>query len=334
MKNRHKLVFALTAPVFFLLFACKSTPKQTPPPDEPPAAAPAVPAGPSRAALDDLNGAIARAEEAKKRAADFESGSYFPSDWENAESEYAAAGRMPKDTDDAVRQAASRYTALAGTYDGIFKRAIPLYAQDREDELVSLRDELVATGLSGRFPDYLLDADRETAQALARYEEEDYYGARDSWTLACNKYQVLKTGASAYAARQEIVDRDFISYDPDNFNKADESGLAAVEAYNTGNIEAAREGAEEAGLRYNLVLNTAWAAHVAERKLAADRERQKALELKANVAVKAEFDAASALYNQAEVFKEAENYTEAVSLYTQSESRFIDIGRTAAEKRR
>ncbi|MDR0623930.1 MAG: hypothetical protein LBG10_05815, partial [Treponema sp.] len=304
-------------------------PPQTPPPDETPAA----PDGPSQAALNDLNAAIARAEEARKRASDFESGSYFPSDWENAESEYAAAGRLPKDTDDTARQAASRYTALADTYDGIFKRAIPLYARDREDEIVALRDEVLETGLSNTFPDYLLGADRTAAQALTQYEEADYYGALDSWTSALSRYQALKAGGAAYNTRQEIVNRDFISYDPDNFNKADESGLAAVESYQAERIEAAREQAEEAGLRYHRVLNTAWAAHVAERRLAADAERQKALDFKANVAVKTEFDAASAIYNQAGLSAQAENYTEAVRLYSQSEAQFIVVGRTAEIKR-
>jgi hypothetical protein len=73
---------------------------------------------------------------------------------------------------------------------------------------------------------------------------------------------------------------------------------------------------------------------VAERRLAADTERQKALGLKANVAVKPEFDAALAIYNQAESSVRAENYTEAVSLYGQSEAQFIVVGRTAEEKRR
>jgi hypothetical protein len=319
MKNRHPLVFVAAIAALFSVIACKSTPPQS---------------TPAASALNDLNAAIALAEAARKRAADFESGSYFPSDWESTESEYAAAGQLPKDTEDTAREAASRYTALADTYDGIFRQAIPLYAQDREDEIVVLRDELIATDLSASFPDYLLDADRELAQALTKYEAEDYYAAKDLWTLARDKYQTLKTGAAAYNARQEIVDQDFISYDPDNFNRADESGLAAVDSYNAGNIETALTQAEEAGLRYNLVLNTAWAAHVAERRLAADAERQKALSLKANVAVKTDFDAAVAIYNRAEYSTQAENYTEAVHLYSQSEAQFIAVGRTAEEKRR
>jgi hypothetical protein len=41
-----------------------------------------------------------------------------------------------------------------------------------------------------------------------------------------------------------------------------------------------------------------------------------------------------AIYSQAESSVQAENYTEAVSLYGQSEARFIEVGKTAEEKRR
>jgi hypothetical protein len=333
MRNHHILAVLLPVFVLFFIFSCKSTPEETPsaPPDKPLAVSSE---GPSQASLDDLNKAITRMEEARKRAADFESASYFPSDWENVESQYASTGELPRSTDDEVRQAAVQCTTLADTYDNLFKQVIPLYAQDREDEIVAARDEAVGTGLGDVFPDYLLDADRMVVQALAQYEGEDYYAAKDTWYLARNKYLALKTGGDAYNKRTEIVERDFISYDPDNFNKADEIGLAAVDAYKAGNIDDALNGAEEAGLRYSLVLKAAWSGYAAERGLAADQERQKALDLKANVALKAEFDAASAIYNEAESSVKVEKYEDAAVLYSQSETRFTEIGITAAEKRR
>jgi hypothetical protein len=338
MKKRH-IVILCAAAVLFSVVSCKSTPETTPaaPPAETPAAAPAAPAapgGPSQASLDALNQAKARADAARKRAADFDSAVYFPSDWEGAESQYESAGKLSPRTDDEVRQAAAQYTTLAGTYDGIFTRAIPLYAQDREDELVAARDTAIGTGLSDTFPDYLLDADRVVALALEQYEGEDYYAAKDSWTLARDKYQALKAGGDAYNRRLEIVERGFVSYDRDNFNKADEIGLAAVDQYEAGNVADALNGAEEAGLRYSLALKTAWAAYAAERRTAAGTERQKALDFKANVAVKADFDTASGIYNQAESSVQSEEFEHAAALYMQSEARFTVIAQTAAEKRR
>jgi hypothetical protein len=332
MKNHHGVVILLSVSVLSFFVSCKSAPQETPsaPPDEPPAV---TSEGSSPVSLDGLNKEISRAEEARKRASDFESVTYFPSDWENVESQYVSAAELPRSTGDEVQAATARYTALTDTYDSLFKRVIPLYAQDREDEIVAVRDEVVGTGLGGVFPDYLLEADRVVTQALAQYEGEDYYAAKDTWNLARTKYVVLKTGGEAYNKRVEIVKRDFISYDADNFNKADEIGLAAVDAYEAGKIEDALGGAEEAGLRYSLVLKTAWAGYVAERGLAAGQERQKALDLKANVAVKAEFDAASAIYNEAESSVKAEKYEDAAALYIQSEDQFAAVGKTAAEKR-
>jgi hypothetical protein len=327
-----KLFLLLWAVVFFALVSCKSTPSQPPSPS-PSVETPAAPDGVSQDSLNALNEAVSRVEEARKRASDFESATYFPSDWENTETQYTAAGQLPRATEDEVREATARYTDLAGVYDALFKRVIPLYAQDREDEITAARDEALLTGLKDSFPDYLADADRTAVQALTQYEAEDYYTARDTAFLTRDKYRALKTGGEAYNKRQEILKRNFISRDPDNYNKAEETGLAAVEAYEAGNIEEALNNAEEAGLRYSLVLKSGWTSYASERKAAAGEERQKALDLKANVAVKAEFDAASVIYSQAEDSEKAENYADAADLYVQSADRFAVIAKTAAEKR-
>jgi hypothetical protein len=318
----------------FLSISCKSSPPQeetAPPATEP---APAQPGGPSQAALDALNKAIARAEEARKRASDFESPSYFPSDWESAESQYTAAGTLPKSSDAEVQQAAAAYNAAADTYDELFKKTIPLYAQAREDEIMAARDDLIATGLTYSFPEYLRKADEIALSALSQYEAQDYYTARDTAIKALGEYRTLKTGADAYLVRLEIVDRDFISYDPENFDHADGIALAALDAYDAGDYKAAQNNAEEALLRYNLVLVTGWAGYASERRTFATAERKKALDLKANIAVRDPFRDADALYNQAELALQSEFYESAAALYTESEARFVMVSRDAAEKRR
>jgi hypothetical protein len=335
MKNRPTPAFLLLIPVLFFVFSCKSTPKETEP--SPPVAGEdkvEKPAAPDQASIDALNRAIARVEDSRKKALDFDSPSYFPSDWEAAEAQYASLGSLPKGTAGEIQQTTARYNATADIYDGLFGKTIPLFARDREDEITAARDAVIATGLSNTFPEYLLEVDRIVSDALARYEGGDYYAARDSAYLARDKYQTLKTGADAYITRREIVQRDFIAYDPDNFDKADAIGLAAVDSYSAGNIEQARNQAEEAELRYNLVLHTGWASYAADRGASAGAERQKALDLKANVAVREEFNAAADIYNRAAASLNAEKYEEAAVLYTQSEARFVVISQTAAEKRR
>jgi hypothetical protein len=307
-----------------LITSCTST---QPTADVPPAAFSEVPDSTS------LNAAIARAEAARKRASDFEAASYFPSDWEAAESLYSTAGGLPRTGADGIRQATAAYNAAADAYDGVFRSTVPLYAQAREDEVTAARNAALASGLAGQFPQYLLKADKVALDAVDQYEREDYYAARDSAAAALAMYQALKTGADAYLARQVITDRNFVGYDPANFDKADTAGLAAVNDYDTGNTEQAQAGAEEAGLRYNLVLKTAWTAYAAEKKASASLQRQNALDLKANIAVRDDYNAVAQIFTQAEASLKAEKYEEASGLYERSESGFVRVSRIAAGKR-
>ena len=342
MKKKYWLLVSAVILLGLSGASCKSAPPSPPeatetqPTGTPPAAEtppPATAAGPSQSALDALNKTASRAEEARKRAVDFESPSYFPSEWEAAEAQYAAARDLPKTTDAEAGAAAMAHNAAADTYDGLFAKTIPLYAQAREDEIIAARDELVATGLTGSFPDYLRAADEAALSALDQYEKEDYYAARDTAAGALEKYQTLKLAADALLARQEIVDRNFAGQDAANFSRADDAISAAANAYNEGNVGAARTGAEDALNRYNQVLNAGWAAYAANIGEAARKARQTALDLKANVAVRDTFNEAEEQYKQAAIALNARQYRDAAVSYTGAEARFIVAGQTAAEKR-
>jgi hypothetical protein len=339
MKKKYWLLVPAVVLLGLAGVSCKSAPppdatETAPPAAETPPPGPAEAAGPDQAALDTLNKAVARAEEARKRAVDFESPSYFPSEWEAAEGQYAAARDLPKTTGAEAGAAAMAHNAAADTYDGLFSKTIPLYAQAREDEIIAARNELVATGLTGSFPEYLRAADEAALAALNQYEKEDYYAARDTAAGALEKYQTLKLAADALLARQEIVDRNFAGQDAANFSQADEAISAAAIAYNEGNTASARTGAEDALDRYNQVLNAGWAAYAADMGEAARKARQAALELKANVAVRDTFNEAEEQYKQAAIALNARQYRDAAVSYTGSEARFVVAGEAAAEKRR
>jgi hypothetical protein len=339
-----KCIFSIVIALVLLGVSCKSSappaPAElapTPAPTQEPAPAPvmpAQPAGPSQASLDAYNQAKAKADAARKRASDFESPSYFPSDWETVEGQYNSAGSLPKSTDSELQQAAAAYNASAEAYDSLFEKTIPLYAQAWEDEIIAARDVVIATGLVPDFPEYLQNADSIALDALAKYEAKDYYAALDSAQKALTEYQALKIAADIYLVRQEILDRDFVRYDSENFNKADDTALAAYDAYNAGDIQAAADGAEEAQLRYNLVLSTAWAAYAADRRNSAAVERKKALDIKANIAVRDAFREAESVYTQAESGFRSETYEDASILYIESEARFVIVRQDAEEKRR
>ena len=348
MKKYFFLLVLLQILFILISVSCGSTPPQPetqlqsespqPPAPEPAPApvppAPAVPAGPSQAALNALDSVASRAEEARKRAIDFECPAYFPSDWEAVEAHYAAAGSLPTSTEAEVQQATALLNTVADSYDELFRKTISLYAQAREDEVIAARDELIATGLTRTFPELLRSTDETALSALGQYEAGDYYAARDTAAKALNEYEALSAAARVYLVRQEIIDRNFDKYDPESFYKADEIAWTAIDEFEAGNYGAAENYAEEALLRYSLVLASGRLTHAANLRDSAAAARQRALDLKANIAVRDFFNDADSLYSRAETALRAERYEDAAALYPESEVRFLIAGRDAEEKRR
>jgi hypothetical protein len=308
-------------------------PQEAPRPQPPAEAGPEQAAGPDQAALDALDQAKARAENARKRAADFDAPSYFPTEWEAAENDYQGIG-ADRSSAPAVEDAARRYNAAADAYDTIFNNAIPLYAKALEDEILRARAEAIAAGIEELAPEYLAVADDAAVNAEDRYHGEDYYGADAAAHEALDRYRALTAGSEGYQVREEIVRRDFAGFDADNFNQADAAFTAAADAYETGDAAGALKGAAESKRRYTQALRAGWAAYAAQLQALARRERQNALSEKANVAVKNEFAGVERTYNQAETFFKAEGYENAAGLYVKSEAGYVAVAQTAREKRR
>jgi hypothetical protein len=266
---------------------------------------------------------------------DFDGPLYAEPDWQSAESLYTLAGEEEQTgTRGETRESTARYDAAADAFVQVFALALPLYAQARERDVLEAWDAALAAGIEGIYPDRLEAAERVVDQALAQYEDEDYYPAAASAGLAVNLFNALKTGAEAFQVREEIAAGDFVKYDPENYDLAEESGGRALDAYDAQAAEDAQSAASEALLRYNLVLSKGWESYAAERRALATAERQAALELKANVAVKTDFDLAAGIYSQGETAFRARRYPDAVEFYFQSEYMFAVVRGTAAEKRR
>ena len=273
---------------------------------------------------DELSIAAARTEEARKRASDFEGFSYFPGDWEAAEAEYAVARE---------ENSLDAYNSATETFNSIFELAILLYAQVREDEIMALRNDLVNAGARNSFPEYFTPADEAALAALSQYEAKDYYTARDSAAKALEMYEVLTSAYAAWLVRQEIREREFESYDPDNFDRAGEILNEAIGAYTTEDNAAALEKAEDALLRYHLVLSTGWAGYAElQSSLTAD-ERQAALDIKANIAARDLFLEADSSYKTAASLYDSKNYEEAAKQFMYAAALFAVSTANTTEKR-
>ncbi|MCL2196559.1 MAG: hypothetical protein FWB77_02975 [Treponema sp.] len=290
--------------------SCKST-----------AETPAEPENTAPASSTTLNTAKANAEKARQQAMDFESNSYFPSEWEAVEAQFNSA------------QTAAEYEAAAKEYNELMKKAVPLYAQAREDEILAVREQLIATGFTEYFPQYLENADNMALAAHEQYEAGDYYKAKESAASALNEYETLLDGARVYLTRQEVIDRGFTQYDADNFLKADDVAQEAIDAFDAGDRVTAIAKMEEAQLRYNLVLSNGWTAYAADRKTAATEERELAIAERANIAARDTFRSGDTLYFEAEELFAAEKYSEAAIKFVDSEAVFA-ISRQETEEKR
>jgi len=210
--------------------------------------------------LDEVQGnLLTRVGNVRKRAIDFECPAYFPSEWDAVEAQYASAANIPSSNQNEIEQA-STFNTVADTYDSLFKRTIPLYAQAREDEIIYARDVLINTGFTRFFPEYLRNIDQIALAALDQYEAGDYYKAKDTAAEALNKYETMIIGAEIFSKRQEIVDRGFMKYDFDNFDKADDFAQVAINEYEAGNKASAMTAAKESLRYFNIVLVNGYAA--------------------------------------------------------------------------
>jgi len=308
MKKGIVSVLVVLSILILTVASCKST-----------AETPAEPEVPKESSS--LNAAKANADKARQQAMDFESHTYFPSDWETIEAQYNTA------------KTAADYDAAAKAYSELMKKAVPLYAQAREDEILAAREQLIATGFTEYFPQYLENADNLALAAYEQYQAGDNYKAKETAASALNEYETLLGGARVYLTRQEVIDRGFTQYDAENFLKADEVAQEAIIAFDAGDRNKAFDKKDEAHLRYNLVLSNGWTAYAADRKKAAAEERELAIAERANIAARETFRSGDALFFDAEELFEAEKYSESAIKFVDSEAIYA-ISRQETEEKR
>jgi hypothetical protein len=346
MKSKLTACFFAGILLGALVIACGSTPPavEDPPPaptqTAPPAQRPESPtpdpnAGqPDEAAMNALQEARERVGKARQRANDFNGSLYFSQEWDQADD---IITRLEEDREltgmAQVREAISAYNRAAGAFDKIFDDSIPLFAKERENELNSFRAAAVDEGARELLPEYFLTADKTAVLALDKYKNKDYYGAREGILEAVELYRALITGSQALKVRREILERNFIDTDPESFELADLAARTAADAFMDMNTRDAQDGAEEAYIRYDMILKTALEEYASRYREDADLQRQQAIRSKANVAVRQEFDLASSVYSLAEAAFREENFDEAVKFYIQVSSMYKVLEETAGEKR-
>ena len=328
MKIKYVGLVLLGLLALFTAFSCKSTPAadtSAPPPDR---------EAPDQASLNALEAAEDRALAAKKLVSDFDGPDSFPADWKNANTLLTEADRYKNtSTIQETRESTDRFIKAAEAFEEMGDKVLGQYYISKEAELVSARNAAVNAGAEELIPDFLLDADNTVAGAVDKYQAKDYYAARDAAADALAMYGVLKSGLDAYAVREAITERNLDIYDPLSIELADDTLRSAADDYSARNFAGAKDKTEAALLRYSLAIKTAWEAYAADKGAEAAEDRQEALDLKANVAARQEYNSAQDVFTRANAAFSAQKYEDAALGFEDSVKRFSDVIATTRQKR-
>jgi len=312
LKFRYLMLIGFILP--FILISCTTTPNE--------------------AALESLAKGRAEAEQARSRAESVNGSAYCPEEWGLAEGRYSTAKNYPKPETkkDATAQIAE-WSALYVAYEDIFKKSAPLYAAEQQKQLAAAREEAVKAGAGDVVPDRLAQADAYKDQSGQKLAGSDFGGSIRDGKEALERYKVLRTIAEAHGKQVEADNNNFFSVDPDNYMLAAEAGNNAVDLYDESKFQESQAAAEEALGRFTQVIKNGWVSRVEEKQSAANEWRTASQEVKANVAVKQEYDAAERIYNNAHVALRGEEYAVAAELFEQSSGLFAKAHDNAVIKR-
>jgi hypothetical protein len=258
MKRICICLILLSLAAVFMAVSCAGTPPppvetvtEAPPPPPPAVTQPPSIPAPDQSTLNTLNEAAARAAAARKLAGDFDASSFFPSDWESAESLFNRAEQQKNtSTRDGAQESTARYIGAAEAYEALIEKISGLCYDDKAKELSDARAAAVNAGAEELVPDYLLEADNAVIDAEDKYQAKDYYGAKSSADDALAMYTALKDGVTAYYIRQEIADRaeELV---PDVLSQVDTFGLDVIDKWKAKDYNGAKLGAADALVMYS-----------------------------------------------------------------------------------
>jgi len=222
----------------------------------------------------------------------------------HADSAVAAANQMRQAGDfNAARDTGASALAMYGFINALLQAG-------------AIREE-IAPALEYWSPDFLLQADTATSDAVQRWDAGDYNGALATAVQSLSMFTALDAMLQAYMARAQVADR-VEELTPGALAQADVLAVNAIDQWDAGNFNGAQLAAANAMAMY---LNAA-----------ASAERQLALEARANVAARQEFDSAQAIFTQGNSSYQARRYLEAGRLFNQSTPLFRASAYLAIER--
>jgi hypothetical protein len=217
MKLYQKVLTIITAVLFviFLPLSCKSTPPQTTP-----AVVEAAPdpntLPPEQDALDQLEAARARAQEAREQSLAVQAQVFFPDEWNQAETNNEAGKSAGTETLGQVNGAIAQFTRAAEGWEALTAQSGPLFAEAMEGARAALEaaaaraEQSRKTALDNKgntyFPDDWKAAEelRQQGNDAAKKETPDELNAAATlYTAAADGYDDIAGRSAARLAQEQ-----------------------------------------------------------------------------------------------------------------------------------
>ena len=322
----------------------------------------------------DFQAAVTRADRSRRAASDVDGQTHFPNDWNRAESQNTAGRNAPRNTVTETRAAIAQLNSAADGFDNIAQRSGEVFARAREEANSALqaaiaradssRQAAVAAEAQTFLPaEWRAAESQNTAARRARRNTTDEMRAattlfaelansyddlarRSAPMLAAERNEANRALQAAVAratqSRQQAENADVATNLPREWRNLETRHSNAenarretlTEIRNTTNLFVGVANAFDDLIQRNIriVEQNEAAAQVA--RAAAERERQAALDARANVAASEDFDRADATFQQALRDFNARNFTAARTQYTQSANQFVASVRETERRRR
>jgi hypothetical protein len=312
-----------------------------------------------------LNAAISQAEKSRQGAVAVDGQTYFPNDWKDAEEKNTSAKNAEKSTLQEIEAATALYVAVADAYDDIAGRSGPMFVQKALNAAIARaeksRQDAVAVEGQTYLPNDWKNAETKntTAKGAKKSTVEEMAATTALYVAAADAYDdIAKRSGPMFAkdkddsqkalnaaiARAEKSKKDATNAKgqtnfPNEWKNAETKNTSANNAKRGTPVEmkaavplyAAAADAYDDIIRKTSSLATEGTAQTA--KTRAEQGRQAALDVKADIAAAADFNAADKVFQQALKDFNGKSYGPATENYGKSADQFAAAAKTAGGKR-
>lgn len=330
----------LLVSAFAILMSCASKPPTpTPEPQQPPVVTTPVEPQPTpevapAISQEELDKLLAEAKELKKKAFDLKLFEVLPDDYKASDALYAKGAQAYQDKD--APAAKEGLGAAIASYQDLIARGVQEIAATKRGDAEAMKATAVKSGADSAQSERFGAGDESYAAGGALMDESKAEEAIPAFEAARLYYELAWKRTVAGELRTVIEDKDYAKWDSGNFQLADNKFQAEEGFWASGN-EADRasgvDALDETILRFNLVVQKGREMAVATVKGTTDDARQRAEDIKANVAVKDLFNSAQGFYGEGASQLAAKDYEAAVDAYDRAGSGFEEAYKAAAEKR-